>query len=161
MHNEQRFHIRVDVLLVSQHIMCHEQTRRKRSLAADGDIHQCALGELHRVGGGEHQRSAVLLEDDQSHAVTALIGICQQREMAPFVAFMRSATAIDQEASTRKSTRFATRFTRILRCKSPFLMEKASFLRSSVRCFWKGAAARMVASKAISVRLSPAGRALM
>ena len=41
--------------------------------------------------------------------------------MAPLVAFMRSATAMDQEASTRNSTRLATRLTRTLRCRSDLL----------------------------------------
>ena len=74
---------------------------------------------------------------------------------------MRSATAMDHEASTRKSTKLATRLTRILRCRSLRSMAKASRLRFSTRCIWNGAAARKVASKAMSSLLSPAGRALI
>ena len=77
------------------------------------------------------------------------------------VAFIRSATAMDQEASTKKRTRFATRLTRTLRCRSLFSMAKARRFRFSTRRFWKGAAARSVASKAMSSVLLPAGRALM
>ena len=68
---------------------------------------------------------------------------------------------MDQDASTTNRTRFATRLTRTLRCRSLFSMAKARRLRFSSRRFWNGAAARKVASKAMSSSLLPAGRALM
>lgn len=68
---------------------------------------------------------------------------------------------MDQDASTTNRTRFATRLTRTLRCRSLFSMAKASRLRFSTRRFWKGAAARKVASKAMSSVLLPAGRDFM
>lgn len=56
--------------------------------------------------------------------------------MAPLVACMRSETAIDQEASTAKSTRLAVFLTRTLRWKSEGRMAKATFLRCSLRSCW-------------------------
>jgi hypothetical protein len=81
--------------------------------------------------------------------------------MAPLVADMRSATAIDQEASTTNRIRLAALRTRTFCCKSAGWIAKATRLRWARRRFWCGAAARRVASKAMSVVDSPAGRAEM
>ena len=59
-------------LFMRKDIVCHEQTGRERGLSTYRDVHQGALGKLYRVGGGQHQRGAVLLEDDQPHPVAAL-----------------------------------------------------------------------------------------
>ena len=66
------------------------------------------------------------------------------------MAAIRSATAIDQEASTRKRIRLETFFTRTFFWKSMGWIAKATFLRCSCLRFWNGAAARRVASKARS-----------
>jgi hypothetical protein len=81
--------------------------------------------------------------------------------MAPLVADMRSATAIDQEASTTKRIKLAALRTRTFRCRSVGWIAKATCLRCLALRFWWGAAARMVASKAMSVVDSVTGRAEM
>jgi len=60
--------------------MGEEEAGGEGRLAAYGDIDEGALGKLHRVGGGQHQGGAVLLEDDQTDAVAALVGVREQRE---------------------------------------------------------------------------------
>ena len=81
--------------------------------------------------------------------------------MAPLVADMRSATAIDQEASTTKRIRLAALRTRTLRCRSECWMAKATCRRcSSPLELVRGGGAK-VASKAMSSVLPVAGRAWM
>ncbi len=63
------------VLLVLEHVRGEQQSRGERRLPADGNVHQRALGELHRIGGGQDERGAVLLEDDQTDSVATLVGI--------------------------------------------------------------------------------------
>ncbi len=81
--------------------------------------------------------------------------------MAPLVADMRSATAIDQEASTTNKIRLAALRTRTFCCKSERLIKKARESPLPFRSFWWGAAARSVASKAMSLVLPRAGRDMM
>ncbi len=83
--------------------------------------------------------------------------------IAPFVACMRSATAMLHEASTTNRIRLAARLTRTFFCRSVISMEKATLRssRCSVRAIWLGAAARSVASKATSLVWPWAGLAWM
>jgi len=64
--------------------MRHQQTGRERCLAAHRDVHQGSLGQLYAVGRRQDQGSAILLEHDQAHAVSALVGVHQQRENRAF-----------------------------------------------------------------------------
>ena len=76
--DEKRLHIGMRVLLVLEHVRGEQQPCGERSLPSYGDINQRSLRQLDRVGGRQHQRGAVLLEDDQTDAVAALICIRQQ-----------------------------------------------------------------------------------
>ena len=78
--------------------------------------------------------------------------------MAPLVASIRSETAILQLASTTKRMRLAARRTRTFSRRSLRRSERAISLSPDSRlCFWWGAAARKVASKARSLILRSRG----
>ncbi len=76
--DQQRFHIRVDELFLRQYFIGHQHSRRQRRFPSHGDIRQGALGECDRIGGRQDESGPVLLEDDQPHAVAALVGIGQK-----------------------------------------------------------------------------------
>ena len=83
-HNQQRLHIRMQGLFSLDHFISHLQPRRQRRLAAHWDVGQSALRQQNRVGGGQHQRRPVFLEDYQANPVTPLVGIGEQRENGAF-----------------------------------------------------------------------------
>ena len=79
----QRSHVGVDHALLFDDLMSHIQSRGQGRFSTHGDIDQSTLGELDRIGGGQHQGGAILLEDDQPHPVAPLVGIGQQGEDSP------------------------------------------------------------------------------
>ena len=76
--DHQRHHVRVGVLFLLEDFEGQRQPGGERGLAAHRDIGERALGEVHRVGRREDERGLVLLEDDQPHAVAALVGVGEQ-----------------------------------------------------------------------------------
>ncbi len=74
----------MDEFLLLQRLEGQAQSGREGGLASHGDIGQGALRKLHRVGRGQDGQGAVLLEDDQADAITALVGIGQQRQDGAF-----------------------------------------------------------------------------
>ncbi len=59
--------------------MRQRQARRQRRLAAHRNIAQRLLRQIDRVRRRQHQPRLIFLEDDQAHAIAALIRIGQQR----------------------------------------------------------------------------------
>ena len=76
--DEQWFHVWMDHLLLGEHFIGHQQTGRERRLATHRNVGQGALGQRDGIRRGQDKCGAVLLEDDQTDPVAALIGVRQQ-----------------------------------------------------------------------------------
>ncbi len=76
--DHQRLNIRVQDTLAQQGLMSHVKPGGEGCLATDRDIRQGTLSEHNRVGGRKDHGCAVLLENDQTHPITALVGVGEQ-----------------------------------------------------------------------------------
>jgi len=107
--DQQRLNIRVDDLLLFEHLIGHQQSADSGRLPAHRYISQGgAAASMTELVGGRIKVDRSFWKTIRPTPVAPLVGVRQQATGSrPLVAAMRSATAIDQEASTRNRIRLA------------------------------------------------------